>query len=83
MEKIFWTEERYKTVSYKQKTVTYSKNDIMELIINDLRKDNMEVVSIRFICEHEVKTDDWGLNPRDVYNFKGVKVEVREVSELD
>ncbi len=60
------------------KAITYSPDDIKELIINDLTKKGYILNNLRFNVSSTFVTDAYGLNGVTLNNFLGAEIYISE-----
>lgn len=57
--------------------VTYTPEEIKELIENDLNKKGYEIEGIQFSTTHKHVVDEWGMNGRYTSGLKSAQVKLK------
>jgi len=74
----FTNVKRKQEIEVEDTLVSYTQEDIQQLIIMDLLNKGYEVDKLSFKTDYKYKTDEWGMNQRVVPYFQGVDAIVKK-----
>ena len=74
----FTNVKRKQEIEVEDTLVSYTQEDIQQLIIMDLLNKEYEVDKLSFKTDYKYKTDEWGMNQRVVPYFQGVDAIVKK-----